>query len=59
MNCQMIQIQSPKTTLIPFLKIDKNLGLALNTFVLDFDAEASVLVQGNGVYKLKPVIKLK
>ncbi len=41
------------------VKIDKSLGLDINTFVLDFDAEASVLVQGNGVYKLKPVIKLK
>ncbi len=41
------------------VKIDKNLGLDLNTFVIDFDAQASVLVQGNGAYKLKPVIKLK
>lgn len=41
------------------VKIDKNLGLDINTFVLDFDAAESVKKQGNGVYKLHPVIKLK
>jgi hypothetical protein len=41
------------------VKIDKNLGLDINTFVLDFDAAESVKVQGNGIYKLHPVIKLK
>ncbi|MFN0174464.1 MAG: DUF4382 domain-containing protein [Saprospiraceae bacterium] len=41
------------------VKIDKDLALDINTFVLDFDAAASVKVQGNGVYKLHPVIKLK
>lgn len=41
------------------VKIDKNLGLDLNTFVLDFDAAASVKVQGNGEYKLHPVIRVK
>lgn len=41
------------------VKIDKDLALDINTFVLDFDAAESVKVQGNGVYKLHPVIKLK
>jgi len=41
------------------VKIDKDLALDLNTFVLDFDAALSVKIQGNGVYKLHPVIKLK
>ncbi len=41
------------------IKIDKDLGLDINTFVLDFDAAESVKIQGNGVYKLHPVIKLR
>jgi hypothetical protein len=40
------------------IKIDKELGESLNTFVLDFDAALSVKEQ-NGAYKLMPVIKLK
>ncbi|HJW15733.1 MAG TPA: DUF4382 domain-containing protein [Flavisolibacter sp.] len=40
------------------IKIDKELGESLNTFVLDFDADLSVKEQ-NGAYKLMPVIKLK
>ncbi len=41
------------------IKIDKSLGLDLNTFVLDFDAATSIKKIGNGTYKLDPVIKLK
>ena len=41
------------------IKIDKDLLLDVNTLVLDFDAAASIKVQGNGVFKLQPVIKLK
>ena len=41
------------------VKINKNLGLDINTFVLDFDAAESVKKQGNGTYQLHPVIKLK
>jgi len=41
------------------VKIDKDLGFDINTFVLDFDAAQSVKIQGNGEYKLHPVIKLK
>ncbi len=40
------------------IKIDKDLGETLNSFVLDFDAALSVMEQ-NGQYKLHPVIKLK
>ncbi len=41
------------------VKIDKDLALDINTFVLDFDAAQSVKMQGNGMYKLQPVIRLK
>jgi hypothetical protein len=41
------------------IKIDKQLGLDINTFVLDFDAAESVKVQGNGTYRLHPVIRVK
>jgi hypothetical protein len=40
------------------VKIDKDLNETLNTFVLDFDAAASVKEEQNG-YKLHPVIRLK
>lgn len=41
------------------VKIDKHLALDINTFVLDFDAAQSIVVQGNGVFRFKPVIRLK
>ncbi|MBI1225464.1 MAG: DUF4382 domain-containing protein [Bacteroidetes bacterium] len=41
------------------VKINKQLGISLNTFVLDFDAGESVKSVGNGKYMLDPVIKLK
>lgn len=41
------------------VKINKQLGLTLNSFVLDFDAAASVKELGNGKYILEPVIKLQ
>ena len=40
------------------IKINKQLGETLNTFVLDFDAALSINEE-NGNYKLSPVIKLK
>jgi hypothetical protein len=40
------------------IKIDKDLGETLNTFILDFDAALSIKEE-NGGYKLRPVIKLK
>lgn len=41
------------------VKIDKNLAVDVNTLVLDFDAAQSIVVQGNGVFKLQPVIRIK
>jgi len=41
------------------IKIDKSLNLDINTLVLDFDAEQSIVETGNGGYILKPVIKIK
>ncbi len=41
------------------VKIDKNLTLDPSTIVLDIDAALSIHQLGNGVYQLKPVIKLK
>lgn len=40
------------------VKIDKDLAQDL-TILLDFDAAESVKAQGNGTFKLHPVIKLK
>ena len=40
------------------VKIDKDLGETLNSFILDFDAALSIKEE-NGEYKLRPVIKLK
>lgn len=40
------------------VKINKKLNETLNTFVLDFDASLSIM-EGNGSYKLHPVIQLK
>jgi hypothetical protein len=40
------------------VKIGKVLAETMNTFVLDFDASASINEQ-NGVYKLSPVIQLR
>ena len=41
------------------VKIDKDLLVDINTFVLDFDAALSIKQTGNGQFKLDPVIKLK
>lgn len=41
------------------IKIDKSLGLALDSLTLDFDAAQSVVETGNGKFILKPVIKVK
>lgn len=41
------------------IKIDKSLNLDINTLVLDFDAEQSIVETGNGGFILKPVIKIK
>jgi hypothetical protein len=41
------------------IKVDKDLNASINTLVIDFDALLSIVDQGNNVYKLKPVLKLK
>lgn len=41
------------------IKIDKDLQLTLNSFILDFDANLSIKEESNNVYKLRPVIKYK
>ncbi|MCB9315112.1 MAG: DUF4382 domain-containing protein [Lewinellaceae bacterium] len=40
------------------IKIDKSLGLVLDSLTLDFDAEKSIVKTGNGKFILKPVIKV-
>jgi hypothetical protein len=39
------------------VKIDKNLNEVFNAFILDFDAEQSIVAESGG-YKLEPVIRL-
>ena len=41
------------------IKLSKKLNATLETLVIDFDAALSVLKEGDGDYKLRPVIKLK
>jgi len=41
------------------IKVDKSLALSLDSLTIDFDAEKSVVQNGNGTYSLKPVIKVK
>lgn len=41
------------------IKISKKLNATLETLVIDFDTDLSVKKEGNGDYKLRPVIKVK
>lgn len=41
------------------LKINKSLNATLETIIIDFDAALSVTKEGNGDYKLRPVLKFK
>ena len=41
------------------LKIDKKLAASMSNLVVDFDAGLSIIKTGNGVYHLKPVLKIK
>jgi hypothetical protein len=41
------------------IKVSKKVEASFETMVIDFDAAQSVIKQGNGVYRLKPVLKLK
>jgi hypothetical protein len=41
------------------IKVNKKLSASLETLLIDFDAALSVYQTGTGVYKLKPVLKIK
>jgi hypothetical protein len=41
------------------IKVDKRLSPGLDSLVVDFDAALSVVLNGNGDYLLKPVLKIK
>jgi hypothetical protein len=41
------------------LKISKDLNETLETIIIDFDAELSVIKNGAGDYKLRPVLRIK
>ena len=41
------------------IKVNKKLGLTLETLIIDFDVALSVKKEGNGDYKLRPVLKIK
>lgn len=41
------------------IKLDKQLNAHLDSLVIDFDAALSVIQEGTGDYKLKPVLKIK
>lgn len=41
------------------IKVDKNLGLTLDSLTIDFDAKQSIVETGNGKFILKPVIRVK
>jgi hypothetical protein len=41
------------------IKISKKLATTLETVLIDFDAALSVKKEGNGDYKLRPVLKIK
>lgn len=41
------------------IKLNKTLNASLDSLLIDFDAALSVLQEGTGDYKLKPVLKIK
>jgi Domain of unknown function (DUF4382) len=41
------------------IKANKELNATLNSLLIDFDANLSVVLEGNGTYRLSPVITLK
>ena len=41
------------------LKINKSLNATLETLIIDFDAALSVVKEGTGDYKLRPVLRVK
>jgi len=41
------------------LKVNKTMSGPIDSLVVDFDAALSIHVLGNGIYQLKPVLKIK
>ena len=41
------------------INLDKKLNAGVDSVLIDFDANLSIIKTGNGNYKLKPVLKLK
>ena len=41
------------------IKLNKTLNASLDSLLIDFDAALSILQEGTGDYKLKPVLKIK
>ncbi len=41
------------------IKLNKKLNASIDSLLIDFDAALSILLTGNGDYKLKPVLKIK
>jgi Domain of unknown function (DUF4382) len=41
------------------IKVNKKLSATLETIIIDFDAALSIFQTGAGVFKLKPVLKIK
>jgi Domain of unknown function (DUF4382) len=41
------------------IKLNKKLNASIDSLLIDFDAALSIMVTGNGEYKLKPVLKIK
>jgi Domain of unknown function (DUF4382) len=41
------------------IKLNKKLNASFDSLLIDFDAALSILLTGNGQYKLKPVLKIK
>jgi len=41
------------------IKVDKELNGTLDSLLIDFDANLSVVLEGNGTYRLSPVLTIK
>jgi hypothetical protein len=41
------------------IKVNKSLNASIETLIIDFDAALSIIKEGNGEYKLKPVLRVK
>jgi hypothetical protein len=41
------------------IKVNKKLHASIDSLLIDFDAALSIMLTGNGEYKLKPVLKIK